>query len=268
MKVTQGIDVRKIALHYVVRAWKEDATGYTIDYGVENIHGTVAGSDEGVDLAIIRALHGRAQMMIDEPCVDEDGNPVPIELTLIDAGWRTEAIYSFCRETGGLRFRPAKGFGKSSGCIQTSFTPVVRNSLDKKVGDRWFLARRQAGLWEVCMDADHWKAWEHDRWMTPPDQRGTLFLWGDRSEVPGRLSEDQKSHMTYSKHLTAEKEVEEIVKGRMVRKWKSKSDTNHYFDASYMANVAASMLGIRLLKTTPVAATSGLTVSQWIAAQR
>jgi hypothetical protein len=36
-------------------------------------------------------------MMIDEPCVDEDGNPAPIELTLSDAGLRTEA-------TGGMRF--------------------------------------------------------------------------------------------------------------------------------------------------------------------
>ena len=34
----------------------------------------------------------------------------------------------------------------------------------------------------------------------------------------------------------------------MVRKWKVKSDTNHYLDASYMSNVAANMCGINLLR--------------------
>jgi hypothetical protein len=29
----------------------------------------------------------------------------------------------------------------------------------------------------------------------------------------------------------------------LVRHWKSKSDTNHYLDASYMSDVAGSMVG-------------------------
>jgi hypothetical protein len=36
-----------------------------------------------------------------------------------------------------------------------------------------------------------------------------------------------------------------------VRKWRVKSETNHYFDATYMAAVAASMLGISAVAGSP-----------------
>ena len=48
--LTCGIDVRKVALHWVVRAWMPDGTGYTIDYGVHEVIGTQYGVDNiGVD---------------------------------------------------------------------------------------------------------------------------------------------------------------------------------------------------------------------------
>ena len=84
--------------------------------------------------------------------------------------------------------------------------------------------------------------------MTPPDQPGTCLLFGERG-IGDRLSEDQKLHFSFSKHITAEVESENPTKDKgMVRKWKVKSDTNHYFDASYMADVAANMCGISLLR--------------------
>jgi hypothetical protein len=51
----------------------------------------------------------------------------------------------------------------------------------------------------------------------------------------------------------AEVEIEEVHKGVLRRRWHSKSDKNHWLDASYMADVAASIKGIRLLRA-PVAA--------------
>jgi hypothetical protein len=126
----------------------------------------------------------------------------------------------------------------------------VRSTDNKKVGDGWFLSRQpKKRVWLVCMDADRWKAWEHDRWMTPTDKPGTLFLFGESGDGD-RLSFDEKSHFSYSKHITAEVEIEESVKGTLKRRWKSKSDTNHYLDASYMADVAANMLGIKLLRAS------------------
>lgn len=249
--LVQGIDCRKVALHYVVRAFKPDVTGYTIDYGVQEVIGTTRGSDEGLDEALKRALRARMEEVKDNPYVTEDGEPMDIQLTLIDAGWRTDAVYQFCHEWGSLSVRPAMGFGKSAGCVQANFSPPVRTTTDRKTGDGWFLSRRPlaghaGGIWLVCMDADRWKAFEHDRWMTSPEKAGAMFNFGLPSDRADRLSQDQKWHFSYAKHLTAEVEVEEVVKGVLVRRWKAKSDTNHYFDASYMTHVAANMRGISM----------------------
>jgi hypothetical protein len=230
------------------------------------VRGTTQGTDEGVDEAIQRALASRRQAIEDEPYRTMDGHSRAIDLTLIDAGWRTEAIYGWCLEAGQQKWKPAMGFGRSAGCTSAAFHEPTRTERDKKMGQRWFLSKRPRGIWLVCTDADHWKAWEHDHWMRDPEKPGALFLYGCRDEEhPERLSADQKGHFSYAKHLTAEIETEELIKGVMRRYWKSKSDTNHYFDASYMTDVAATMLGVPLLGK-PVA-TAGMTVNDWIAAR-
>lgn len=67
--------------------------------------------------------------------------------------------------------------------------------------------------------ADHWKAWEHDRWMTDPNLPGSGQLFGQPG-TGARLSLDQKAHTSFSHHIDAEKEVEEVVKGVLKRYWK------------------------------------------------
>ena len=58
----------------------------------------------------------------------------------------------------------------------------------------------------------------------------------------------RKEHLAYSKHITAEIEVEESVKGVLNATLRTRATSNHFLDASYMADVAASMKGIRLVK--------------------
>ena len=172
---------------------------------------------------------------------------MPVDLTLIDAGYKSDAIYAFCRESG-LSCRPAMGFGKSAGCIKANFSPVVRASRDRKPGDNWFLSRQNNGVWLVCMHTDHWKSWEHARWLTATDQPGTMLIYGIASETVKRRGRYEIEHFSYAKHIVAEIEVEEPVKGVLVRRWHVKSDTNHFLDASYMSDVAANMRGLRLLR--------------------
>ena len=60
------------------------------------------------------------------------------------------------------------------------------------------------------------------------------------------MSVDEKGHHSYARHICAESEVEEPDKqGVMKRYWKSKSDNNHWLDASYRCDVAAAMAGVR-----------------------
>lgn len=247
VKLTRGIDVRKTAMHWIVRAWTQEGTGYTIDYGVFEIHGTTYGSDEGLDVAIKKAILGYLEE-------SSDLYEMPISRTLIDAGYRTDAVYQACAEAG-LGILPVMGFGRSAGCVRANFQDVQRRTRDRKPGDGWFLSRqKQTGTWLVCADTDRWKAWEHDRWMTGVGNAGRMTLFGVSSDNPARLSDDEKSHHSYSRHICNEVEVEEPYQGTMRRRWKAKSENTHWLDASYYSDVAANMEGIRVMSATSLAA--------------
>lgn len=241
--VVRGIDVRKIALHWAVRAWKPylgSVVGYTIDYGVHEIHGTTYGSDEGADVAIRRGI-----LSYLDDTKEKYGRR--LDLTLIDAGYKTDAVYSACMQASlaGESIMPIMGHGKSAGCARANFSEVQKNTPDRKPGDGWFLSR-QGNVWLVNADADRWKAWEHERWMTSPDKPGSLLLFGSPGRPGERLTEDEKAHHSYSHHICAETEAEELIAGVLRRRFKKKSDNNHWLDASYYSDVAANIRGIRL----------------------
>ena len=242
--LTQGIDVRKVALHWVVRAWRPDGTGFTIDYGIHEVHGTTYGSDEGLDVAVKRAILARLEATTETEYLTTSGQRMPVDLTLVDAGWRTNAVYAACAQAG-LGVMPIMGFGKSAGCTQANFADVQRRSQDRKPGDGWFLSRK-GRLWLACADTDRWKAWEHDRWMTASGKPGCLTIFGEVSDRPDRLSADEKAHHSYARHICNEVEIEEPHQDTIRRRWKAKSENTHWLDASYYCDVAANMKGVRL----------------------
>jgi hypothetical protein len=238
--LTQGIDCRKVALHWVVRAWRADGLGfYTIDYGVTETIGTIYGSDEGVDLAIKRAILQRMEEF------REAGYGIADPLTLVDARYRTEAVYSACAEVG-LGIMPAMGIGRSGRCVRSTFTPMRHATPNVKPGDNWNRVRR-GNVWVIETNADHWKAWEHDRWLTAPGKPGCMYLFGEPSDPAGRMNDDEKGHLAYAHHVTNEREVEEPYRDGVRRVWKERSENTHWLDASYMASVAANIRGIKLL---------------------
>lgn len=249
LALVQGIDPGKYACHWVVKAFRADATGFVIDYGVQEVLGTkITSPDAAIDQAILRALRTRRETVLANPYCTADGKPVEILKTVTDAGYRTHIVYGFCQEAG-LGFEAAMGFGKAAGCAGPMFSQPVRATDTKRPGgEGWFKSLRPRGTWLVCMHKDHWLGWEHDRWMTPPDMPGTCMLFGDPGEGD-RLSPDQKGHFSFSKHLTALVQREEPTKDKgIIRRWHVKSDTDHYFSASYQADVAGCMCGVSLLK--------------------
>lgn len=244
MILTQGIDVGKRYLTWVVRAWGQDGTGFTIDYGTTAVHGTTRGTDEGVDVSVMQAIRHRMDQLKEDPYFRADGEIVPVSMTLIDSGYRTEAVYRVCNELG-LGVFPAKGIGQSAGCVRGVFRTTKSRTNTVTPGDGWNKVRVRRGVFLIEMDTDRWKAWEHDRWLTDPHKSGAMFLFGDHEDAYGRMSRDQYDHKTYAKQVVAEIEVEEMVKGVLKRYWKARGD-NHFLDASYMSDVAANMKGIRL----------------------
>ena len=253
--LTCGIDVRKVALHWVVRAWAPDCSGYTIDYGVHEVHGTRYGSDDGVDEAIRKAILDFLELQRGAGYCTADGEIMPVDLTLVDSGWRTDAVYAACHEIG-TGVMPIKGFGRSAGCAGANFSDINRRTTDKKPGDGWFLSRH-GKLWLVCADADRWKAWEHDRWLTSPDKPGSMQIFGAGGTPGSRMTPDEKSHFSYARHICNESEEEYQDKrgGGLKRGWRTKSENTHWLDASYYANIAANIRGVKLQHAAPSRAT-------------
>jgi hypothetical protein len=247
--LTQGIDVNKTFLHWVVRAWRPDPngfwTGFTIAYGVTEVHGTIKSSDEGLDAALVRALHARRLEVEEQPYCFADGTPLVIQLNLIDSKWRKEAIFRFCDEAGQSWY-PAIGYGRSMGTIAPNFREA--SSPNKVMGWQSFSAPRTDGGWLIHSNADHYKAFEHDRWMSDPRNFGGFLLYGEpgRGTRRSEMSDDEKGHMGYAHHICAEIEVEEPIRGVMKRYWKEKTKNNHWLDASYRATLAAAWCSVRL----------------------
>lgn len=247
--LTIGVDVRKTELHWVARAWEPNATGHTVHYGIHDVRGTIRGSDEGLDVAIHKAILELVEKIRRNPFCKEDGEIIDASLVLIDAGYRTDAVYGACHQAGA-GVMPVMGFGKSSGCTQANFAEAQRATIDKRPGDGWFLSRK-GKVWLVCADADRWKAWEHDRWLTDAGKPGSMMIWGRASDDPQRLSDDESAHHSYAHHILSESEIEEQHKGMLRRRWKSKRRQNHWLDASYYASVAMSIRGVRLEESAP-----------------
>lgn len=252
--LTQGIDVQKRGLHWVVRAWMEDATSWVIDYGFLDSYADMSGDTEGVELAIRRTILARMDEVAANPYVSEDGEIIEISNTLIDAGWLPAPVYAACLELG-KGVHPAKGHGKSNGASGRMFSPALRRTYTCRPGDNWRMDWQQPyHVWLVNCNADHWKGWEHSRWMTEHGRVGAAYIFGtmtseEKKWLGRRVPKQAKEHMSFAKHLTAEVEVEELDKsGKLHRYWKVKagSSANHYLDASYLTDVAASMIGIKL----------------------
>jgi hypothetical protein len=249
--LTVGIDCGKRLLHWVVRAWRADGTGFTIDYGRFETFGTTAGKRDGEDVAVRNAIVSLVQDTLRATEYKTlDGVVMPIDLILVDARWQTTAVKTACKDCG-LGIYPVMGFGKSSGCAGPNFSPAQKRTENCKPGDNWKLVKK-ARRWIVECDADHWKRFEHSRWMTDPGKPGAMFLYGQPSERPGVLTAEQKEHTSYTKHITNEVEVEELQMNRRRFREKAGAGGNtHWLDASYYSDVAASVKGISILKPKP-----------------
>jgi hypothetical protein len=256
--LSQGIDVGKRYLHWVVRAWKPDGeTGYTIDYGIQQVYGVVTGSEEGLDDALRESLCQRMEDFRTCDYATADGQKIRDSMTLVDARYRTSAIYMAC-DSLGLGIRPVMGYGKSAGCVRANFNDVSRRTPDRKPGgDGWFESKQHIGngrsIWLVNIDADKWKAWEHDRWMTAPDKPGCMWLYGTPGDDPKRITGDELEHQRrhYPAHICAEVEVEETIDGIVKKYWKAKGE-NHWLDSSSYCDAAAHMVGGSLHGSTGV----------------
>jgi hypothetical protein len=132
---------------------------------------------------------------------------------IIDGGYKPVPVFQFVgrerravRRHQGLRRHPApRGEYK-------------RETGSKVVGDgeHYNLVQRPDGRQFLEVATDKWKSWLHARLKTPIDQPGAMTLFDPGIETG--------EHLSFAKHLTSEKQVEEFEPGQgTVTKWEAVS---------------------------------------------
>ncbi|MCC7085884.1 MAG: phage terminase large subunit family protein [Pirellulales bacterium] len=232
--LTAAIDIGKYYCHWVVTAWREQAIGCVVDYGIAEVVGVAKNAAvETVERAIYRALLDWRHQRLQEPYYDDLGEIREMDAVLVDSGDYRDAVYSFIRDVGGKPFLASKGIG-------STFREHAEG------GSFWNVAHQpDHGIYLYTLGSDHWKRWVHERFLTPTFD-------DDHRERPGSLSlwtpTEPRKHQSYAHHIVAEEWREDFKEGRGVKKyWHKVNANNHWLDATYMACAAANMCGVTLM---------------------
>jgi phage terminase large subunit GpA-like protein len=216
--LTEGVDVQKNRLVYVVRGWGVRQESWLIDAG--ELWGDTAHDDVWADLATL---------------LDGEYGGLPISRTFVDAGFRPgkkddvpeHRVYEFCRRRPRQAFA-TKGFDHRDKPLSVNRIDVTPRGKTTKVG-----------LDLVRLDSDFMKSWVHQRLRWPIDQPGGWHVYEFKSdENPGGLTED------YCRQIVSEARVRKPSGGFQ---WIPKAKNNHFLDAEALAFAAAYMLGVQRL---------------------
>jgi len=241
--LTAAIDIGKHGCHWAVTAWLDGAAGMVIDYGVAEPHADATDS--------LNALLRWREDVLASPYCMQGGEVRALDLVLVDSGDGTtqSAVYEFLKQVGGTPYMASKGVG--------SYRRPTPKDDERLVGDYWDASKQKDhGLWLYNMDADHWKHFCHERWLTPclndemQIRAGSLSLW-----KPAQSND----HHSFSRHIVSEIWTTEFIEGVKGQKsyWRKNNKNNHWLDCMYMCCAAAEMCDVRLMTheqaRTPVA---------------
>jgi hypothetical protein len=227
--ITVGVDVGKWLCHWTAIAWRPNASPHVLEYGRLD----VPSKDMAEERAILTALRGFREMVsMGWPLGTEKKTP---SLVLVDSRYQKSAVFAFCDESG-TPFFSSQGYGTT----QRHADKFVRRSRDQciGIGEEYQIVKRPGGKL-VEVNSDHWKSWIHARLQTPAGQPGAFTLFRGESEA---------EHLSFAKHLTAEKKVEEFEAGRgTITRWHMLSRNNHFLDSTSLACVAGHVAGVRMI---------------------
>lgn len=249
--VVAHIDIQATLLYFSQCAWTPAFGGGVIDYGCwpkqrvhyfvlrearHTIQDELPGASE--DACIWNALTNLVGQIMTAELRRDDDTAMRVDLLGIDANWKTDLVYKFCRESEYANvLRPMHGRS-----ISASSNPI-RDWTKKPgdlVGEEWrYTAPRQGRvIRHVIYDGNYWKSQLHGRLAAPIGDASALTLYGDRPE----------HHRMFADHLCAETRVRTEGRGRTLDEWKHpphKPD-NHLLDSTTGCAVLASMLGCKL----------------------
>lgn len=201
--LTAGVDVQEASLYWTIRAWGDYLTSQNIAHGQ-------ALSFEEID------------NVMNMQYLTENGEPMVVNLCLVDSGDQTDAVYDFCTYHSEYAL-PVKG---------SSHAQLSHYKLSKvnKEGSSAY------GMTLVLVDGGKYKDMIAGR-MQKPNGRGSWMVY-------------EGCDQEYAEQVTAEHKVNvKGSNGQIQQQWvlKHSHSDNHYLDTEVYAAAAADILGVRSL---------------------
>ena len=200
--LTGGVDVQEISLYWSIRAWGDYLTSQNI------AHGQVLSFND-------------IDNIMNAEYLNENGEPMIVNLCLVDSGDQTDIVYDFCATHSDYAL-PVKG---SSHAQLSNYKLSKINRTDS----------RAMGTTLVLVDSGAYKDMIAGR-MQRDNGRGSWMVYSG-------------CDMEYAKQVTAEHKVN-VKHGNTVKKvWQLKTShaDNHYLDTEVYNAAAADILGVRQL---------------------
>jgi hypothetical protein len=254
--MTAFIDVQKKALYWIVCGWKEDFTGYVIDYGTYPKQGRpyftlsdisttlerfldMKGAVE--EAPIRKGLENLTTILMTREWSRENQQPQKIDFMLIDSGKWSTMVYEFCRRSQfSPRVLPSKGIYFGAGSKKATGEGTLKPG--DKAGWHWSLpaAKDERGVKLMLYDTNPYKSLIHKLLATSIKSPGALSLFG----------RDPSAHRMLADHLLAEQGDNKTSErtSRTVEEWTPKvgEPDNHFLDCLAGAAVAAGAQGVAL----------------------
>jgi phage terminase large subunit GpA-like protein len=217
--ITIGVDVQADRIYWVARAWGPHCESWLID------HGTSLTLDQE-KRSVLRLLDELYLMLWhDRPF--KRGGGYAFDYMFVDSGYRTRDIYRWCRNHPGTA--PCKG--------ESRLTPV--------------LVRKSAGSPKdkSAMITDE----ARELWLVNADQaKETLYSWSNqRGSGPNRFHLHNETDEEWIHQFTAEHQVMDSKKQRLVWVPRTIGRANHYLDSEVYALAAAEVAGGLEIRSPP-----------------
>ena len=236
--VTVGADVGKREIYWTAIAWLPEIGGRIIDYGIVDVPSSVMNEQQAI-LTGLRNLRDFVEQGWKTP---QGEDLVPPSRVWVDAHWNTPTVKAFCAESGS-KWWPSIGFGhgkyfggQKTGRYAVPVNPTGKSSVGAKSDERYHMTRVKGDKREQWQfDADHWKTELHKRLACVAEDPAAILLY----KVESRFD-----HMTFAKHICAEKEVVEFIPGEGdVIHWERIRHANHWLDATVLALLSGHSTG-------------------------
>ncbi len=247
--VAVGVDVQQKLLYWTAIAADPKATPAILDYNTwpdqkrqwftlrdatRTIQRAFAKQEAGSQL--YAALEALVAEMVGIEFAREDGSRFRVGRIVIDARWRDDVIFRFCKQSPhGNLLLPALGVttkGTAGGWKErkTQAGEVLKH--DFRLCNP---APPKKPVRYAMVDSDAWISRVHDALRTPAGSTGALLLPKERAE----------NHQCYAEQLCAEYSTEALVNGRVVKKWLPKpgNPDNHWLDSTKLALLGTYVLG-------------------------